>query len=66
MKTLKEIRLEYIKLVLEDSGWDFKKASGILKIPESRLHREARNFSGLSIRREEVMAGASHRREKKK
>ena len=52
MKTLKEIRLEYIRLVLEESGWDYVKASKVLKIPESRLHREAKSLAGLSVRRE--------------
>ncbi len=45
MKTLKEIRLKYIRSVLDDNGWDFKKASRILEISESRLLREAKSLS---------------------
>lgn len=66
MKTLKEVRLEYIRSILEDNGWDFRKASDILKIPESRLRREARTFVGLSTRGAGKSAVPGGREDKKK
>jgi len=47
MKTLKEIRLEYIRSILDENGWDFRKASRILEIPESRLLREAKSLGNV-------------------
>jgi transcriptional regulator with PAS, ATPase and Fis domain len=51
MKTLKEIRLEYIRSILDENGWDFKKASRILEISESRLLREAKSAALLPAAR---------------
>ena len=51
MKTLKEIRLEYIRSILDENGWDFKKASRILEISENRLLREAKSLAMLSTAR---------------
>jgi ActR/RegA family two-component response regulator len=42
LKTLKEVRQEHIRTVLEENGWDIKKASRVLQIPERRLRAEAR------------------------
>jgi DNA-binding NtrC family response regulator len=51
MKTLKEIRLEYIRSILDENGWDFKKASRILEISENRLLREAKSLAILPASR---------------
>ena len=45
MKTLKEIRQEHIRTVLEENGWDIEKASCVLQIPEKRLRAEARRLA---------------------
>jgi hypothetical protein len=45
IKTLGEIRKEYILKVLEQTGWDFGKASRILKIPEDLLRKEAKKIA---------------------
>ncbi len=45
MKTLDEIRREHIRTILEENGWDMKKASSILKISESKLQREIQKFA---------------------
>ncbi len=45
MKTLKEIRQEHIRTVLEENGWDIKQASLVLQIPERRLKAEARRLT---------------------
>ncbi len=45
MKTLKEVRQEHIRTVLEENGWDIKKASCVLQIPEKRLRAEARRLT---------------------
>jgi len=45
MKTLKEIRQEHIRTVLETHGWDIKKASSVLKISEARLRKEVHRLS---------------------
>ena len=57
MKTLKEIRLEYIRSILDENGWDFKKASRVLEIPESRLLREARSLALLPLARTDKRIG---------
>jgi transcriptional regulator with GAF, ATPase, and Fis domain len=41
VKTLKEVRQEHIRAVLEENGWDIEKASRVLGIPERRLKTEA-------------------------
>jgi DNA-binding NtrC family response regulator len=51
VKTLDEIRREYILMILEDNGWDVKKASGILRISESRLQREIQKLTKPSAKR---------------
>jgi len=66
MKTLKEIRLEHIRLVLEASGWDFGKACKILKIPENTLHREARGLLDPSLTGQGTGDRGGDRRPKKK
>jgi transcriptional regulator with GAF, ATPase, and Fis domain len=45
VKTLKEVRQEHIRTVLEENGWDIEKASRVLQIPESRLKTEARRLT---------------------
>jgi transcriptional regulator with GAF, ATPase, and Fis domain len=45
VKTLKEIRQEHIRTVLEENGWDIEKASHILQIPERRLRTEAKRLT---------------------
>ena len=66
MKTLKEIRLEYIRLVLEESGWDFGKACRILKISESTLRREVRALLDSSKTGEGTGVRGAGRSHKKK
>jgi hypothetical protein len=39
-KTLGEIRKEYILKVLEQTSWDFRKTSKILKVSEVSLKKE--------------------------
>jgi len=51
VKTLDEIRREYILMILEDNGWDVKKASGILRISESRVKREIHKLTKPSAKR---------------
>ena len=46
MKTLREMRRDYIRSILEDNGWDIEKASTILKIPKSVVRREVRRLNG--------------------
>lgn len=46
MKTLREMRRDYIRTILEDNGWDIEKASTILKIPKSVVRREAQRLNG--------------------
>ena len=41
--------MEHIRSVLDENGWDFKKASRVLEISEKRLLREARSFAGQAI-----------------
>ncbi len=48
MKTLKQLRREYIRTVLESSGWDIKKASSILKVSEKVIEREAKALQARS------------------
>jgi transcriptional regulator with GAF, ATPase, and Fis domain len=48
VKTLKEVRQEHIRTVLEENGWDIKKASCVLQIPERRLRTEARRLAKLA------------------
>jgi hypothetical protein len=50
MKTLKEVRLDYVREVLENTGWDFEEAGRILNISEEQLHREVRRLSRFSTR----------------
>jgi transcriptional regulator with GAF, ATPase, and Fis domain len=45
VKTLKEVRQEHIRTVLEETRWDIKKASRVLQIPERRLRTEARRLT---------------------
>ena len=45
MKTLKEVRQEHIRTVLEENGWDIKKASRVLQIAENRLRVEAKRLA---------------------
>jgi hypothetical protein len=45
MKTLKEVRQEHIRTVLEENGWDIEKSSRILQIPEDQLRTEAKKLS---------------------
>ncbi len=50
MKTLKQLRREYIRTVLENSGWDIKKASSILKISEKAIEREVGTLKARSLK----------------
>jgi hypothetical protein len=45
MKTLREIRREHIRKVLQENGWDMEKASEVLQIPEDRLKKEAKKLA---------------------
>ncbi|MCS7280715.1 MAG: helix-turn-helix domain-containing protein [Desulfobacterota bacterium] len=45
MKTLKEVKREYILKVLRTTGWDIKRASEILKVNERYLRREIERIS---------------------
>jgi hypothetical protein len=45
MKTLREVRREHIRKVLEENGWDMAKASEVLQIPENRLKKEAEGLA---------------------
>jgi len=49
METLKEIRMEHTRWVLDENGWDFKKASRVLEISEKRLLRDARSLAGKAV-----------------
>jgi hypothetical protein len=40
IKKLNEIRLEYMLRVLVEVNWDYRRASVILKVPESSLRRQ--------------------------
>jgi hypothetical protein len=44
IKTLQEVRKEYILKVLKATGWDYEKASRILKVSEDYLKREAKDL----------------------
>jgi DNA-binding NtrC family response regulator len=50
MKTLEEIRKEHIGKVLEETRWNLKRASLILKIPEDVLVKEI-NKAGIVKRK---------------
>lgn len=50
MKTLQEIRKEYIGKILEETRWNLQKASRILQIPEDVLLKEI-NKSGIVKRK---------------
>ncbi|HUJ70399.1 MAG TPA: hypothetical protein VLW86_12800 [Syntrophorhabdales bacterium] len=41
--------MEHIRSVLDENGWDFKKASRVLEISDKRLLRDARSFVGQAI-----------------
>jgi transcriptional regulator with GAF, ATPase, and Fis domain len=45
VKTLKEVREEHIRAVLEETGWDITQASCVLGIPERRLRAEVRRLT---------------------
>jgi DNA-binding NtrC family response regulator len=44
MKTLKEVKEEHIRKVLEESGWDTKEASHILQVSEKLLMSEIKKY----------------------
>jgi DNA-binding NtrC family response regulator len=46
MKTLKEIRHDYILSVLKNTGWDIEKASGILQVSAKWLRKQVRKLKG--------------------
>lgn len=45
IKTLQEVRKEYILKVLEATGWNYGKASRILKVSEKYLEKQVRDFA---------------------
>lgn len=47
-KTLSEIKREHIIKVLDETQWDFKKASEILNVSESYLRKEIKYLKGLT------------------
>jgi hypothetical protein len=47
VKTLEEIRVEYILKVLAQTNWDYRKASRILKVSEDFLKREVKKIRYL-------------------
>jgi hypothetical protein len=66
MKTLKEVRQDHIRTVLEENGWDIKKASDVLQIPERQLLTEARRLAkppGTSGAREGHSRGSKGKEE---
>ncbi|RLA84003.1 MAG: hypothetical protein DRG31_05505 [Deltaproteobacteria bacterium] len=44
LKSLKEVKREYILKVLEESEWDLERASQLLKISSSLLRRHLREY----------------------
>jgi hypothetical protein len=44
IKTLEEVRKEYILKVLKEADWDYVKASRILKVSEESLRKEIRKI----------------------
>jgi len=53
MQTLDEIRLEHILQVLDRTGWDMKKASEILKVPEKVIRKQI-HFLKDAARRKDI------------
>jgi len=45
MKTLRQIRNEHVLQVLNQTNWDLKKASEMLKVSEGFLKKEIRKIS---------------------
>jgi hypothetical protein len=45
VKTLQEVRKDYILKVLKEAGWDYGKASRILEVPEDSLKREIKKIA---------------------
>jgi len=53
MQTLDEIRLEHILQVLDRTGWDMKKASEILKVPEKVIKKQI-NILKAAARKKDI------------
>ncbi len=53
MQTLDEIRLEHIIQVLDRTGWDMKKASEILKVPEKVIKKQI-NILKAAARKKDI------------
>ncbi|HNY70355.1 MAG TPA: helix-turn-helix domain-containing protein [Syntrophorhabdus sp.] len=51
MQSLDEIRLKHILQVLEKTGWDMKKASEILKVPERVIKKQIRILKPIAIKK---------------
>ena len=51
MQSLDEIRLKHILQVLEKTGWDMKKASEILKVPERVINKHIRILKPITIKK---------------
>jgi hypothetical protein len=51
IKTLGEMRREYILKVLAETDWDFKRACAILNVPEEYLKKQIRRASQQPARR---------------
>jgi hypothetical protein len=45
IKTLQQVRKEYILKVLAATGWNYEKASRILKVSEEYLEKQVRNLA---------------------
>jgi hypothetical protein len=55
VKTLREVREEHIRKVLEESRWDTKEASHILQVSEKFLMTEVKKFD-----KKPVLSDAKH------
>jgi DNA-binding NtrC family response regulator len=49
IKTLREVRREYILKVLRETGWDYEKASLILKVSRESLEKEAKDLCSAEM-----------------
>jgi hypothetical protein len=60
VKTLQEVRKDYILKVLKEAGWDYEKASRTLGVPEDSLKREIKKIApGHGVDGEKLPGGRS-------
>lgn len=49
IKTLEEVRKEYILKVLKEADWNYERASSILKVSRDYLKKEVKNLFGDEV-----------------